>query len=385
MKPRILFVDHVGVLGGGELSLLDIVRAYRETSRVVLFQDGPFRERLEQAGVDVVLLRAQAAVSQVVREGGWMHDLQAVPEVLRLVWRLARLGRAYDVLYANSQKAMIVTALAGLVARRPVIWHLRDMMSADHFSGWHRRLAVGCANLMVRRVIANSQATRQAFVASGGRPEKVHVVYNGLDASVFEKVGDEEVQQLRASLGLADVPVVGVFSRLAAWKGQHVLIEALAALPEVHALLVGHALFDADRAYAADLRAQAARLGVADRVHFLGFRRDVPSLLKVTDVVLHTSVAPEPFGRVIAEGMLAERPVIATRAGGALEIIEPGRTGLLVPPGDPEVLAGAIRNVLERADRRQALARNGRAEAQQRFSVEAMREGLRQHIEAAAG
>jgi glycosyltransferase involved in cell wall biosynthesis len=284
--------------------------------------------------------------------------LKAVPGVLELTRRVAKLARGYDVLYANSQKALPIGVLAGKLTNRPVIWHLHDMLLANHFSRAHRWLAVALANRLVAQVIANSRAIAMAFVQSGGRAERVRVVYNGTDSRMFESVTPTKTDALRQELGLAGVPIVGAFGRLAPWKGQHVLPEALVRLPRVHAILVGEALFG-EHDYAEALREQAETMGVADRVRFLGFRQDVPALMRLSDVVVHTSIAPEPFGRVIVEGMLACKPVVATRAGGTVEIIENGVSGVLVPPGNADALAGILTDLLADASRGHGLAKAG--------------------------
>src|SRR5829696_1646968 len=116
-------------------------------------------ERLKQVGIAVEVLPAPRAVGEISREGGGMRDLHAVPGVFKLAWRVARLARGYDILYANSQKALVIGALAGKLASKPVIWHLHDMLSPEHFSQRRRWLAVTLANRMVVRVIANSRAS----------------------------------------------------------------------------------------------------------------------------------------------------------------------------------------------------------------------------------
>ena len=142
--------------------------------------------------------------------------------------------------------------------------------------------------------------------------------------------------------------------------------------PNAHAIIVGEALFEGDEAYAASLRALAPQLGVADRVHFLGFRTDVPSLMNSVDIVCHTSTAAEPFGRVIVEGMLAGRPVVATAAGGALEIVDDGTTGCLVPPGDPDALARCINALIQSPATTQKITENAKLKARRDFSLRAM-------------
>ena len=383
MKPRVLFLDHTGSVGGAELFLLDIARDNLENGMVALLADGPFRHRLEEAGVETKVLPAPAAVSGVSREGGAGKDLMAVPGVLQLARRVARLARSYELIYANSQKALIVGALAGKIARKPVIWHQHDLLSTDHFSRGHMRLAIVLSNYLIRRVVTCSEAAAEAMVEGGGKAERLRVVYNGIDSSPFDLVTPDEVDGLRRDLGLEGVTVLGSFSRLAPWKGQHVLLEALPRLPGVHALLVGDAMFG-EQDYAKSLRRQSKELGIEDRVHFVGFRQDISRLMCLSDVVVHTSVAPEPFGRVIVEGMLARRPVVATRAGGAVEIIDDEVNGTLVPPGDVDALAGAVRGLLADPDRASSLAKAGYVKALERFSVQAMQEGVAQQLQEVA-
>lgn len=368
--PRILFVDHAAVLGGAELSLLDLARAHAGAARVVLLGDGPFRRVLEQAGVATQLLPAPALMT-VGREDaapGWRVWAGLGSAALRLLPAIAE----HEVIHCNSQKAFAAAAVAGRFARRPVLWHLRDMLTADHFSAAMRRMAVTTANLFAARVICNSRATADAFAAAGGDPRRVRVLYNGIDPSPFRC---EAAPAARARLGWAERPTVGCFSRLSPWKGQHVLVRALADLPGVQAVFVGDALFGED-AYAAGLRRQAEDLGLGGRVRFTGFRPDVPELMAACDLIVHTSVAPEPFGRVIVEGMLAGRPVIAADAGGAREIVIGGETGLLVPPGDAAALAGAAAALLADPARAQAFASRGRARARTRFSRAGMLAGF---------
>jgi glycosyltransferase involved in cell wall biosynthesis len=117
-------------------------------------------------------------------------------------------------------------------------------------------------------------------------------------------------------------------------------------------------------------------------VHFLGFRSDVPRLMRTVDIVALTSSVPEPFGRVVVEGMLARRPVIATGVGGVPEIVTDG-TGVLVPPGDARALASALTRLLSDPVFAGEVACKGRLRATTHFTVEAMVDCKSSHIEAA--
>jgi glycosyltransferase involved in cell wall biosynthesis len=368
-KPNVLFVDQAGELGGAELSLLDIIRTRDGPSSIVLFSDGPFRERLQAIDVPPTIMPL-GAVEKIGRDTSLRVALQASFGLPPIVLGLARRSRQADVIYANTQKSFVISALAAPLARRPLIWHLRDMLTAQHFSGAMRRAAIGLANKVSACVIANSQATADAFVNSGGTAE-VKVVHNGIDPAPFDAIDEGKARQaLRAEIGVADAPLVGVFSRLAHWKGQHVLVDALQSVPHLHAVFVGGSLFE-ERAYEEALRQRVLDAGLGERCHFLGFRSDVPALMKAVDIVAHTSISAEPFGRVVVEGMLSGRPVVATRAGGVLEIIDDGETGLLVTPDSVEDLARALNLLLEEPETRQHLAASGNAAARTRFSLAA--------------
>jgi glycosyltransferase involved in cell wall biosynthesis len=404
MSPRVLFVDHTAALGGAELYLRDAVDAF-PGSTTVTFEPGPLCTDLESAGHRVEVLPAAASILNVKKESRVGSLARAALAIPSLVLRVAAIARTHDVLFANSQKSLFVASLAGWLTRRPVIWCLHDILTSEHFSSTTRRAAVLCSRLFVDHVIVNSESTRQGLVQAGGRRSNTSVVYNGIDASRYDDFETAEVNELRLELGIEGVACVGVFSRLAPWKGQHVLLDALAEIPDTHALIVGDALFRGDETYAESLHAQARQLGIKDRVHFLGFRSDVPKLMRCVDVVVHTSTAPEPFGRVIVEGLLAQRPVVATRAGGAVEILEDMDTGILVDPGDPHALARALHTALHlgvssvsqprhtpaahetakagahaSADRDAMISRSARL-ARSRFSVQQMQTDLKDVVE----
>lgn len=372
--PRTLFVTHSGVLGGAERSLLDLAGDWTSDRELLVLAEGPFAETARARGIPVQV-EPLGALGSVKRESG-VPGLGALADVARLSGRVSSEAKRFDVIHANSQKAFVVAAAAGLLARRPVVWHLRDILTTAHFSANNIKAAVFLANARAAAVICNSAATASAFVDAGGKPELVHVVFNGLDAARFDAVSDAAAAALRAELGAGEAQVLAVCARLAPWKGQHVVLAALQALPHAHAWIVGAALFGED-AYAYGLRGHAEALGVADRVRFLGEREDVPTLLRASDVVVHAAVEAEPFGRVVVEGMLARRPVIATNAGGVREVLEDGRTGLLVTPGDPAALAAAVHRVRDMPPpERDAMVARARADAEVRFTVPAMVDGV---------
>jgi glycosyltransferase involved in cell wall biosynthesis len=379
--PRILFVDHAAVLGGAELSLLDIATAMRGRAAVALFEDGPFAEALVRAGVGVIPVSAGSGL-KAAKKDSRVPSLSAWVAAARATVALARSARPFDLLYANSPKSFLISVAAGVLARRPVVWHLRDILDPQHFSRSNVQLLIRAANVRAARIVANSHATADAFVSAGGRRDIVRVVHNGIDAAPFDRLAPSARADARRELGIAETDfVVGSFSRLHPWKGQRVLLDALETLPGVHALIVGGALFSGEAEFETELRDRAARVPLAGRVHLLGARREVPRLIAACDVVVHSSIWPEPFGRVLVEALLARKPLIASDAGGVREIVEDRRTALLVPPGDAAQLAQEIAAVREFPARAAAMAAAGSADVRHRFTRSAMTDGVAKVID----
>ena len=383
---RVLAVDQSGVLGGAELSLLEVMKNMRGTNETVLFDDGPFRIALEAVGVKVDVLDG-AALGGLSKDGGLKGPGKGmIGGVMGLVRGTLQKSRNADVIYVNTQRAMVVGAIAGLISRRPVVWHLRDIVSPEHFGKTQLTIIKWCTKLMLERVIANSTASAAALTAlTRMKEERLDVVFNGISAEPFTELESVAQHELRARFGLPrDAFLVGSFSRLARWKGQHILLEALLEAPEMHAVLVGAALFGED-AYEAELRAYVREHGLTDRVHFLGFQHDIAACMKAVDVVTHTSISPEPFGRVIIEGMLAKRPVVAARAGGVTDIIEDRVNGIMCTPGDVRALAGALGELSADAGLRNRLVEQGYANAVNRFGTKRYVESVQKILSDVAG
>jgi len=366
-RKRILFISYTAMLGGGELCLLDFANAYRDSSEVLLLTDGILKTRLESLGIRVNLLTSSRSLAAVKVSSGFA-SLKSIGELWRLGRQVAQKSRDFDLIHANNQKGFVVAAIARFLGGAPVVWHLHDILTADIFSPLNRRIAVTLANWCATRVMVNSQATADAFIAAGGNSRLLRTVHNGFDSAVFDRVKDNQAG-LREELRIPrDRPLVGIFSRISYWKGQQVLLEAAMQLPNVHLLLVGDALFG-EAEYAERLKNMAMQDSLKGRVHWLGFREDIPALMKACDLIVHCSTAPEPFGRVVVEAQLAKRPAIATIGGGTSEIIEDRVTGLLIPANDPQLLAQAIQDILRDRDFANRLTAAAYEQAKTKFSI----------------
>ncbi|HET8996704.1 MAG TPA: glycosyltransferase family 4 protein [Acetobacteraceae bacterium] len=236
-------------------------------------------------------------------------------------------------------------------------------------------------------VIAASRFIAELIVARHSvYPTRIRVIPRGVDPNVFnpDSVSAERLVRLERAWRLPEgAPVIMLPGRLTGWKGQGVLIDALAQLErkDVWGVLVG--ADQGRRRYAMSLMRQAERLGVADRLRLVGQCDDMPAALMLADVVVHASTQAEAFGRVVIEAQAMARPVIAADLGGPVETVQHGVTGWRVPPGDPAALAAAIQHVLTLPPgERQAMGARARAGVP---TVQAMQDATLQVYEAVLG
>jgi glycosyltransferase involved in cell wall biosynthesis len=284
---------------------------------------------------------------------------------LRTAWRLARLIRARRIQLAHAHKgrARTLLLLAGWLGGATVLVLNRGVSFP---LGRGNRL--GYTSRRVHAVVAVCESIKRRLVASGVPEGKIAVVYSGTDLERFH--GGVDGSPIRRELGLGAgeflITQIGVRS----WRGWSDVLEAFTRLapaaPEARLLFVG-----APTPRVGELLGLARSRGLDGRVHVLGPREDVPAILAASDVVVDASWAGLGLTGSIREALACERPVIATALEGMPELILEGETGLLVPPRDPDALAGALRLVMAEPARAQAMARAGRKRVEAHFSLRA--------------
>ena len=279
-------------------------------------------------------------------------------------WRLYRLLRRErpTILHTWMFHANIPGRVLGRLTGIPIVVSSERTMGQE--SRWRYRLN-RLTDPLTDRVVCVSRLVADFAVAEVGIPRhKTIVIPNGIDAQAFEHLPAK--RQVRADLGLSlDSTLIGTVARLNPVKRLDVLLQATASMDDAHAVIVG-AGPERER-----LEALSRRLGLADRVHFVGQQNNVPEWLAAMDIFVLTSDW-EGMSNAILEAMAAGLPVVATAVGGTPEVVVDGVTGLLVPPRDPDALAEAITRLLRDPDLRRKMGRAGRERVQQHFSVERM-------------
>lgn len=335
MSRRALLVTPVAAPGGAERALAALAThlpAHGWAPEVASLQDGPAIEWFRAAGVPV----------HVVRHARLRHVLDGARAVARL--RALLRDGGFHVVVGSQAKGHLDAGVAARLAAMPAVWWNHVVPERD----WLNRLA---ARVPARAVVCSTRSAAEAMQQLAPHTA-VRVVPPGV---AIEQVAARrgEGAAVRTALGWDGHPVVGIVGRLQPWKGQRVFLDAAAAvaarLPEARFAVVGGAVLGSEGAYPDELRRHAHALGLTERVHFAGHQPDPYPWLDALDVVVLASVLPEPFGLVVVEAMALGKPVVATAAGGPLDIVEPEVSGLLVAPGDAHDLAVAVERLLRDA------------------------------------
>jgi len=378
---RVLFFDHTAAQSGAEIAMLNLVRSLdtRKVTPVVVFGGfGPIVEQMTPFA-DTHVLPLPVAVAGAKKDSlgiGSLFRLRATLGGVAYIWRLARFIRRsnVDVVHTNSLKADVIGGIAGRLARRPVIWHVRDRIDEDYLPRSVVRMFRLLSRWVPQFVITNSAATLRSLYPnapsgnsgpdSGERGKKRSaVVHDGTPWPFPASRTAARNGQVR----------IGLIGRISPWKGQHIFLQAAARVcqnfPEARFFIVGSALFG-EAEYDRKVRSLTEDLGISNLVTFTGFRKDVQNMIADMDLIVHASTTGEPFGQVIIEGMAAGKPVIATDGGGVPEIVEDGKTGILVPMGDVQAMADAIRRMLADPALAADMGARGRERVRDHFTIE---------------
>jgi glycosyltransferase involved in cell wall biosynthesis len=364
---KVLYINPSSQLGGAEWVLLDLVTHLdrtRFTPLVILPKNGPLVERLQGAGIEVRLISALVPLLGLGRYSQPLDYVRTFPALASLIPGLLQIKRIIQdeeiaIVHSNGIKTHFLTCALTPWVNARIIWHVHDFISRRKFYRLFLLLADVCPSL----IITNSHA-----VAADLRVARnVVVVHNGVDVNEFSPSHSENRTD--------DFVHVGVVGILAPWKGHEIFLEAARRVSQhinhVKFWIVGDEIYDTDghRGYRRRLEEWVRTHGLQERVLFTGFRPDVARVINSLDVIVHSSVEPEPFGRVLIEAMACGKPVIAAHAGGVPEIVEHGVNGLLATPGDADQLAKMMLQLLSNESERQRLGAAGQQRVKQHFSL----------------
>lgn len=370
---RILYVEgnDDGTIGGSYFSMLFLVSGLDRArfEPIVLFtRENNLMPRFRERGIRTIVrprptpTTLEGRLGRLLSKGVNFYN-GVVAEPLRLA-RLLRCERIALVHLNNSVRRNHPWIIGALFAGIPCITHERGIN--DQFQRRDRILARS-----LRAVICISKAVEENFRLHNLGHLRLVTIYNGLDPAEMRVT--RMSNEIRQELGIQPTArLIGIVGNIRPWKGQELVIQAMARLKsefaDVICLLIGDTA-ESDAGYRQEIENQLKALGLTGRVLITGFRSDVPNYIASLEVQIHASILPEPFGRVLLEGMALSKPLVASKGGAVPEIVEDGETGLLFEPGNVDALTDGLRKLLMDPERAAALGVAGRRRVVRKFSI----------------
>lgn len=352
-KVSVLYLSSSSGPGGAEQMLCSLAASLDRTRFrpiVGLFRPGWLKEQCESLGIDI----------HIFPNGGMLHA-EWVKACVRLIRR-----EHVAIIHAHEFDANVHGTLVAFLTGTPIIATVHG--KHYYWTALRRRIAYRVVSRYAA-MVAVSHDLKDFIAQRVGIPRnRITVVHNGVSA--LPPISQEDVHICKAELEIpSDDQVIGIVGSLYSVKGHRYLFDAvpdvLERFPDTTFLVVGRGELEVA------LKEQVERLGVAKKVMFLGLRQDVSRLLAIMDIFALPSLS-EGLSMAILEAMMAGKPIVATRVGGNPELIEEGRTGLLVEPENSQALVKALERLLESKQATRQMGMCGREKAQREFGVNEM-------------
>lgn len=364
-KFKVLHIHTLPVISGSGINTLLSMAGLNQDRYEVEFAcapGGPLIDQVVSGGIGFHPIR------HFVQRISIYHDLLAW-------WQLVCLMRQrdYDIVHTHNSKAGFLGRLAAIVAPVPIIVHtIHGFAFHEYERPLRRQLFIWLerfAGHFTDRLITISEPLKQWGLGLRiGRPEKYVTIYSGIEIEKFRV--NIDIQQKKAELGIGpEDKVVGVVAKLWEGKGHRCILQAAQGVvkrrPNVKFLFVGEGILKEK------LQLLTHQLGLDEKVIFTGFRTDIPELTAIFDIAVLASFF-EGLGRVLLEAMALGKPVVASRVGGIVDVVDDGKTGILVPAQDAPALANALITLLLDAGLRMRMGKAARAKIDAKFSAQAM-------------
>jgi len=355
-KIRLLTISPTCEIGGSDINLLRLLKNLDRNEYDILHlipYSGPLLDEFRNAGVRVKIL-------DMPRIRLFKNPLRYIIVLLKFfptVFKIKKIIEDYEIdIVCTSSMVNLYGALAARFAHRPHI-----LMVGEYL--FILRLVSPYFYHLSEKIICCNSMTSQMFKKS----DKVLVRYFSVDLDEFRP--NIDTKTVREKLGIRG-KLVCMVTRLATWKGIEVFIRAANYIKDdVKFIIFGEAVKDRER-YVVKLKKMIELLGLKDKVLIItGEYKNIPQFIAASDIVVHASLRPEPFGLVIIEAMAMKKPVIASRLGGPQEIITEGVDGILLDPGNPKALAMAISRLLQEPEFAKDMAAKAREKVRQKFDI----------------
>lgn len=341
------------MMGGGQWSLYYLIRHLnKDVFYPILLcpEEGELADKMRGAGAELIFL-----------DIGRIRYLN--PLVIKRLVNIIK-DKQIDLIHTDSTTEAFYAGIAAWVTRIPVVWHIRVSEKAWFID---RILAT-----LSTKLILVSNAIRKRFAWLNDH-QKMVVIHNGIDLETFDNFPG--TSSIREDYNIAqDTLLLGCIGRIEKRKGQEYLISAMRHLDNAKLILVGQGKED----YLNRITKLCNEFNIADRVMYIGYRDDIPSVLKEIDIFVFPTLRGEGFPRVILEAMAAGKPVVATDNAGSPEAVADGYTGFIVPTGNTSALATKLKELIADKKKRTVMGEAGRKRVKKYFTIQKNVEKIQQ-------
>ncbi|MFH1772350.1 MAG: glycosyltransferase [Candidatus Omnitrophota bacterium] len=364
-KIKVLHTHTLPVISGSGINTLLTMSGLNKARYNVEFACAPNGRLIDEAKAQEISFHP---IRHFVQPVSVYHDIMALIELIFLMRR-----RRYDIVHSHNSKAGFITRLAAKLARIPIIIHTIHGFAFHDFEQPSRRgifiaLERFAAPFADKLIVISKPLMEWGLRLKIGKPEQYVTIYSGIDLGRFNRIGDIADKKREFAIP-SQAKVIGVVSKLWEGKGHKCVLLAIkqivSRIPDIKFMFVGEGYLRKD------LENLSLELGIRDHIVFTGFRNDIVELTAIFDIAVLASFF-EGMGRVLLEAMALGKPVVASKVGGIVDIVEDRVTGILVPAGDVNALTGAIIELLENEQMRKKMGEAGRRTVDEKFNVRTM-------------
>lgn len=367
---NVLIVNSSSHIGGAEKILLTFLNKIDNrlfNLSAVTPSEGKFTDLLRSRSIGVTVIDRLYNNNFVTRDDSLLSNplvtASSISNLFRFSSALSRHIRQNDInlVLANGLKTAVAGGMAARFNKIESVWIIQDIFPENFF----KKILNLCARLFSDRIIAISKAVKNQFPKSLHKKITVQYPFLGPD----ELIRAQKNSLLRQELDMKDDDIVcGAVSKIVPAKGLAIFLRTLAVVkingrcPHLKAVIAGDAELEVARpGHLDELKSLAESLGLEKDVKFIGWRDDIYDVLNAIDILVHTSIRPEGFGRILIEAMAAAKPIVAFDQGAVREIMEDGVSGVLVEPLDETVLAQRLEDLIKDERKRKILGESARA------------------------
>ncbi|WP_423147443.1 glycosyltransferase family 4 protein [Rubrolithibacter danxiaensis] len=370
---NILVLHSSSDLYGASQVLLNVIKSLIEKGDnpiVILSENGPLTEKLTDLGAEVKIIRLGILRRKYLSPRGLLNRINVIRQAQRELKQLIS-ERKIEIVYSHTT-AVLVGALVAKQAGIKHIWHVLEITTRPWF---FVKVTGFLLNNLSATIIAASNAVKEHWNQFTSR-DKIIRIYNGINLRPFE----EKSGAIKAELHLHESCIlIGMIGRVHYWKGQDYFLRIAGELsrtnPDIYFVMVGDAFPGYEYLYS-KLEKIVEEEKIADRVFNLGYRTDIVNILNSLDIFVLPSVLPDPFPTVVLEAMAAAKPVVATKQGGAVEMIEDGVSGVLIPLNDAALSAKKMIEIIKDSEKRLRMGENAYKRVITEFSITAFNNAI---------